>query len=164
MMQKKRSLKKDDNPNARLQGPLPISSRAPDTILHKNFRNDRKFIELYWRIDRFALDNGNVRGPFSARLAFDNGWTADNTDRIIGDYKQFLSLLISVGHKLAPSDAVVRAWYLPMIQFRSYWDEPCEKILATKLHSTPMEGEPGCQTHRSCTPQHLKRSPFRFSS
>lgn len=44
--------------------------------------------ELYQRIQAFSLDDSDAHLSFSKRLARDNAWSAEYTQRVIDEYKK----------------------------------------------------------------------------
>jgi len=78
--------------------------------------------------------------PFAMRLARENGWSADEAARIIGEYKRFCFLAVTAGHEVTPSDAVDQAWHLHLTYSRDYWERFCPKILGRPLHHGPTAG------------------------
>ena len=93
--------------------------------------------ELYQRIQAFSLDNPDSDLSFSKRLARDNGWSAEYTQRVIAEYKKFAFLAVVAGHPVTPSDQVDQAWHLHLIYTHSYWGEFCPNVLQTPLHHGP---------------------------
>ncbi|SFR78529.1 glycine-rich domain-containing protein [Sphingomonas jatrophae] len=75
---------------------------------------------------------------FSERLARENGWSASEADRVMGEYRRFLYL--AANGPVTPSDAVDQAWHLHLSYSRHYWDELCGRILRRPLHHGPTEG------------------------
>ncbi|MCK5830058.1 MAG: hypothetical protein KAH20_07110 [Methylococcales bacterium] len=101
---------------------------------------NKNHAELYQKIVDFPLDNPNVRFPLSSRLAIENVWSLDYTQRVIHEYKRFLFLMIVVGHKVAPSDQVDQVWHLHMLSSYSYWEDFCVNTVGKQLHHWPAEG------------------------
>ncbi|NCS38606.1 MAG: TIGR04222 domain-containing membrane protein [Microcystis aeruginosa BS13-10] len=97
-------------------------------------------IELYKRIQAFALDWPDSQLSFSQRLAKDNGWSLGYTQRVIEEYKKFIFLAVAAGHPVTPSDQIDQVWHLHLTYTRSYWQEFCPKILQTTLHHEPTRG------------------------
>lgn len=97
-------------------------------------------IELYKRIQAFALDRPDSQLSFSQRLAKDNGWSSGYTQRAIEEYKKFIFLAIAAGHPVTPSDQIDQVWHLHLTYTRLYWQEFCPKILQTTLHHEPTRG------------------------
>jgi hypothetical protein len=101
--------------------------------------NDRQ-AELYQRIQAFYLDEEDARLTFSKRLARDNGWTIEYSQRVIDEYKKFVFLAVVAGHPVTPSDQVDQVWHLHLTYTQSYWGEFCPNVLQTPLHHNPTLG------------------------
>jgi hypothetical protein len=80
-------------------------------------------IELYKRIQAFALDRPDSQLSFSQRLAKDNGWSLGYTQRAIEEYKKFIFLAVAAGHPVTPSDQIDQVWHLHLTYTRLYWQE-----------------------------------------
>jgi len=87
----------------------------------------------------FDLD-GAAQFSFSKRLARDNGWSANFSQRVALEYKKFLYLAATCGHPVTPSDEVDQAWHLHLVYTRSYWDDLCGQVLGFPLHHGPTKG------------------------
>ena len=96
--------------------------------------------ELLARIESFALDTPGVILNFSARLARENGWSAQRAANVVREYRRFLYLAMVAGHPVTPSEDVDQAWHLHMIYTRSYWTELCGTVLGQPLHHDPTTG------------------------
>ncbi len=96
--------------------------------------------ELWTRIEDFELDVPNSALPFSRRLARENGWSADFTQRAIAEYKRFVFLAMCADHIVAPSEEVDQVWHFHLTYTRSYWDELCGQVLPRPLHHGPTRG------------------------
>ncbi|NES24686.1 MAG: hypothetical protein F6K41_38705 [Symploca sp. SIO3E6] len=107
---------------------------------------DNQQATLYERIENFSLDNPNSELLFSQRLARENCWTQEYTQRVIEEYKKFAFLAVVAGHPVTPSDQVDQAWHLHLLYTQSYWEEFCSKVLGTPLHHSPTEGGESEQT------------------
>ena len=83
---------------------------------------------LWHRLSNFQLDEPGVTLPYSKRLAQENGWSQDFTDRVIDEYKKFLFLAKTSHRPVTPSKAVDQAWHLHLTYSRSYWDILCERL------------------------------------
>ena len=59
---------------------------------------------LYHRIQSFSVDKPGSEFPFSQRLAHENGWTVEYTQRVIEEYKKFAFLAAAAGHPVTLSD------------------------------------------------------------
>ena len=66
--------------------------------------------ELYQNIQKFSLDDADAVLSFTQRLAKDNGWTIEYTQRVINEYKKFAFLAVIAGHPVSPSSQVDQAW------------------------------------------------------
>lgn len=77
---------------------------------------------------------------FEARLARENGWSADHAARVMDEYRRFLFLAMTAGHMAVPSDAVDQAWHLHLTFSRDYWDRLCGEVLGAQLHHGPTKG------------------------
>jgi uncharacterized protein (TIGR04222 family) len=96
--------------------------------------------ELYQRIQAFSLDDPDADLAFSKRLARDNAWSAQYTQRVIEEYKKFTFLAVVAGHPVTPSDQVDQVWHLHLVYTHSYWREFCPNVLQTPLHHGPTRG------------------------
>ena len=96
--------------------------------------------ELYQNIQKFSLDDADAVLSFTQRLAKDNGWTIEYTQRVINEYKKFAFLAVIAGHPVSPSSQVDQAWHLHLTYTHSYWDDFCGKILHKPLHHNPSLG------------------------
>ena len=95
---------------------------------------------LWQRIEAFALDEPTAAFPFSHRLARDNGWSREQAQRVVAEYKRFVLLAMIAGHPVTPSDQVDQAWHLHLTYTRSYWEDFCGKLLPRPLHHEPTRG------------------------
>ncbi|MCB2087416.1 MAG: hypothetical protein R3E18_13040 [Sphingomonadaceae bacterium] len=77
---------------------------------------------------------------FGQRLARENRWSADYSERVIGEYKRFCYLALAAGHEVTPSDAVDQAWHLHLTYTRDYWERFCPDVLGAPLHHGPTRG------------------------
>ncbi len=95
---------------------------------------------LWQRIEAFALDEPTAAFPFSHRLARDNGWTREQAQRVVAEYKRFVLLAMIASHPVTPSDQVDQAWHLHLTYTRSYWEDFCGRLLPRPLHHEPTRG------------------------
>ena len=95
---------------------------------------------LWQQIEAFALDEPTAAFPFSHRLARDNGWSREQAQRVVAEYKRFVLLAMIAGHPVTPSDQVDQAWHLHLTYTRSYWEDFCGKLLPRPLHHEPTRG------------------------
>lgn len=103
---------------------------------------DIKTQALYQRIQTYSLDAEGSSFSFSQRLAKENSWTKEYSQRVIDEYKKFVLLAMVAGHVVSPSDQVDQVWHLHLTYTRSYWDEFCKDIIGSPLHHEPTRG--GC--------------------
>lgn len=104
------------------------------------FCMNAKNIQLYQRIQDFSIDRSDSKFPFSQRLAKENGWSAEYTQRAIAEYKKFVFLAVVAGHPVTPSEQVDRVWHLHLLYTRSYWENFCPNVLQMSLHHSPTLG------------------------
>jgi hypothetical protein len=104
-------------------------SDSPDTIF-----------SLYERIQEYPLDDSDAIFPFSQKLAKENNWTAEYTERAIEEYKKFLFLSVIAEHPVSPSEKVDRVWHLHLTYTKDYWEKFCPKVLGKFLHHQPSGG------------------------
>jgi uncharacterized protein (TIGR04222 family) len=97
-------------------------------------------ITLHDKIQAFELDQvGAVRG-FTQKLAKENHWSAEFTQRAIAEYKRFIFLAMMAGHTVVPSEEIDRVWHLHLTYTKSYWEEFCGEVLGKPLHHSPSQG------------------------
>jgi len=95
---------------------------------------------LWNRIENFKMDDPQSAFSFSSRLARENGWSNQYTQRVIGEYKKFIFLCWITNTGVTPSDAVDQAWHLHLTYTRSYWIELCRDTLDKEIHHNPTKG------------------------
>lgn len=95
---------------------------------------------LWRRIEAFELDDPAASLMFTQRLARENNWSPDFSQRVVDEYKRFVFLAMTAGHEVTPSDEIDQAWHLHLTYTRSYWDELCGKVLGRPLHHGPTKG------------------------
>lgn len=96
--------------------------------------------ELYQKIQNFSLDKIDSQFNFTQKLAKENNWSMDYTERVIKEYKKFIFLAVSAEHPVSPSEMVDQVWHLHLTYTQSYWQEFCENILGKPLHHQPTNG------------------------
>lgn len=101
---------------------------------------DAQQIKLYQRIQEFSLDEVDAAFPLSQKLARENGWTAQYTQRVMNEFKKFMFLAVFAGHPVTPSEQVDQVWHLYLTYTHSYWNEFCAKVLQKPLHHNPTRG------------------------
>jgi len=95
---------------------------------------------LYERVQAFEIDQPGASFPYSRRLAKENGWSYEFTERVIVEYKRFAFLAMAAGHWVSPSKIVDEAWHLHLTYTKNYWEVFCPQILGKPLHHHPTEG------------------------
>jgi uncharacterized protein (TIGR04222 family) len=116
---------------------MPTDILCPDPIL--TTFTDAEY-QTYDRLNDYSFDRPDAALPFSQRLAKENRWSRDYTDRAIREYKRFAFLAVVAGHPVSPSDQVDQVWHLHLTYTRSYWQEFCDEILNFPLHHEPTQG------------------------
>ena len=101
---------------------------------------DAQHKKLYQRIQAFSLDKPDACFSFSKKLAKENGWSTEYTNRVIEEYKKFTFLAVVADHMVSPSDQVDQVWHLHLTYTKSYWQEFCNNILKMPLHHEPSQG------------------------
>jgi hypothetical protein len=98
-------------------------------------------MQLWANLLKFKFDQEGTKFTFARRLANENGWTEEYTDRVLLEYKKFLFLgTINSGGGVTPSDAVDQAWHLHLTYTRSYWNDLCTNVLGKQFHHNPTKG------------------------
>lgn len=95
---------------------------------------------LWHRLAAHEIGPANAALSFAARLAWENRWTFDYAQRVIGEYKRFCYLALTAGHEVTPSDQVDQAWHLHLTYSRDYWEVFCPQVLGETLHHGPTAG------------------------
>lgn len=95
---------------------------------------------LWKRIQNFSLDASEADFPFSKKLAKEEGWTLDFTQKAIREYKKFVYLCCILPNGASPSGTVDKVWHMHLIYTQNYWEEFCPDILKRKLHHHPSKG------------------------
>lgn len=95
---------------------------------------------VWLALSRYRIGAQDAALSFAARLARENGWSADHAARVIEEYKRFCFLAVTAGHPVTPSDAVDQAWHLHLTYSRDYWERFCPDVLGKPLHHGPTAG------------------------
>jgi uncharacterized protein (TIGR04222 family) len=95
---------------------------------------------LWSRLQAFELDPPGLTRTVSARIAEDNGWSAEHTRRAVEEYRRFLFLTQVAGHPVSPSPAVDVVWHTHLLYSQDYWDRLCGQVLGRLLHHQPNPG------------------------
>ena len=94
--------------------------------------------QLRLKLENFDLDS-DAPLSFSKRLARENGWSLEFSQRVVAQYKRFLFLAHVCSHPVTPSDEVDQAWHLHLTYSRSYW-QMCDEIFGAPFHHEPTRG------------------------
>jgi hypothetical protein len=97
-------------------------------------------LNLWEKIKAFNLDDEQSGFKFSDRLARENGWDKEYTQRVIEEYKKFIFLCCISATGVTPSDPVDQAWHLHLTYTQSYWIDFCKNTLNQEIHHTPTKG------------------------
>jgi hypothetical protein len=89
--------------------------------------------QLLTKIEAFSFDQLGTNFAFSQRLAKENGWDIEYTNRVIQEYRKFVFLAVVAGHMVTPSEQVDQVWHLHLTYTHSYWDEFCPNVLGQPL-------------------------------
>jgi uncharacterized protein (TIGR04222 family) len=97
-------------------------------------------VNLYQRLQDFELDDPTHEFGFTRHLMKNHGWTQNQTERAISEYKKFAFLTVVANHQVVPSDRVDVVWHAHLLLTQSYWTEFCPKVLGQQLHHHPAQG------------------------
>ena len=95
---------------------------------------------LWQKIETAPLIDADEDWLFQRKLAVQNGWTREFTERCVREYRKFLFLACASGHPISPSDAVDQVWHLHLTYTQAYWKVFCPEILGKPLHHSPSKG------------------------
>lgn len=84
---------------------------------------------LWTQLRDYRVGPADAALSFEARLARENGWSAAHADAVMDEYRRFLFLAMTAGHRAVPSEAVDQAWHLHLTYSRDYWDRLCGEML-----------------------------------
>lgn len=101
-----------------------------------SYQND----PLWLRLSAFELDDKTSAFPFSSKLAQENNWTAEFTQRAIAEYKRFIYLCCTQENGASPSAVIDSVWHLHLQYSENYWKEFCPNVLQKALHHHPSKG------------------------
>lgn len=110
------------------------------TTEHFNMKHTNP--ELYEALQSHRFSHQEDELPFSQRLAQENSWSLDFSQRSIKEYKRFLYLATESIFPITPSDEIDQVWHLHLTYTQNYWEELCQKLLKTPLHHKPTKGGP----------------------
>lgn len=94
------------------------------------------------RIAAHVIGPADAEQSFAQRLAKENGWSANDAERVLEEYRRFCFLAATAPHPVTPSEAVDQAWHLHLAYSRDYWDIFCPDVLGRELHHGPTTGGP----------------------
>jgi uncharacterized protein (TIGR04222 family) len=95
---------------------------------------------LWTKISNFTFDDGTAVNSFAKKLAAEQGWTPEFTQRAIEEYKKFMLLCCISPIGAAPSQTVDEVWHLHLTYTRSYWIDFCQGVLEKDIHHHPSAG------------------------
>jgi hypothetical protein len=95
---------------------------------------------LWNRIENFTMEEENAAFPFSKKLAKEQKWTAEFTNKAIEEYKKFMYLCCVSPCGASPSKIVDEVWHLHLTYTVNYWEIFCANILQQKIHHHPSNG------------------------
>lgn len=95
---------------------------------------------LWQRIESFSLDAENATFPFSKKLAKEENWSMEFTQKAIEEYKKFVYLCCVSPNGASPSETVDKVWHMHLIYTQSYWEDFCPNVLKRNLHHHPSTG------------------------
>lgn len=94
---------------------------------------------LYRDIENYQIDDKESAFKYSDRLARENLWTKEYTDRVIKEYKKFMFLACVCSEPVTPPIDVDEAWHLHMLYTRDYWGD-FTKVMGQQIHHGPTKG------------------------
>lgn len=93
--------------------------------------------KLWQALQRLKLD-GKGSLPYSGKLGREEGWSAEDSNRVITEYRRFLYLSQILDAPIAPPEPIDAAWRMHLTYTRSYWLDTVETTLNGRaLHRTP---------------------------
>jgi hypothetical protein len=95
---------------------------------------------LWQNIQIFNLDDATAKFPFSKKLAKEQKWTTEFTNKAIEEYKKFMYLCCVSPNGASPSKVVDEVWHLHLTYTVNYWDVFCGTILQKNIHHHPSNG------------------------
>lgn len=95
---------------------------------------------VWQRLSCYQIGPDDAALSFAARLARENGWSADHAVRVIVEYRKFAFLAVTGDGEMTPSDAVDQAWHLHLTYTRDYWERFCPEVLGKPMHHGPTTG------------------------
>lgn len=96
--------------------------------------------ELYENILSFKIGSDEDTLSFRDRVARENNWNDEYTNRCVKEYKRFLYLACTAKVNVTPSDQIDQVWHLHLTYTKSYWLEFCQNTLKHDIHHDPTKG------------------------
>ncbi len=103
-----------------------------------DYQND----PLWQRICQHELDDKKAARPLSRKLAEEQKWPPEFTERAIAEYKKFVYLCCISPHGASPSQIVDEVWHMHLTYTTDYWGKFCKETLEQELHHYPSTGGP----------------------
>jgi len=102
--------------------------------------------QLWKRIQEFKFDKSYKDYGFAIRLATENNWSLNFTERSLLEYKKFMYMAATGGKMVSPSEIVDMIWHQHLIFTNSY-KEFCKLLNKNIEHipSTHDSDEYGCK-------------------
>lgn len=96
---------------------------------------------LWEKIKGFDFDQPMSEYSFSVRLAHENFWTEEFTQKAILEYKKFMYLAAISDQMVSPSEIIDKVWHEHLVFTKSY-EEFCE-LLGKQIHHIPSTHQKG---------------------
>lgn len=95
---------------------------------------------LWKRIQDYSIDAKDAFFPLSKKLAKEENWSQEFTNKAIEEYKKFVYLCCISPIGASPSMVIDKVWHMHLIYTAEYWENFCSNVLKTKLHHHPSKG------------------------
>jgi uncharacterized membrane protein YgcG len=95
---------------------------------------------LWQAIEAFPLDKPDAAHPFSAKLAREQQWNPEKTEKAIAEYKRFIYLCCISPHGASPPPDIDEVWHLHLTYTTDYWHHFCRNTLKRDIHHHPSSG------------------------
>ena len=99
--------------------------------------------QRWQQLQAFEFDPPGAIIRFEDKLLSATGWTRHFAAVAIAEYRRFLLLAATAGHKVSPPPIVDQVWHLHLLYTRNYWDDLCPNVLGFHLHHEPATGAAG---------------------
>lgn len=97
--------------------------------------------QRWQQLQAFRFDPPGTVIQFEDKLLMATGWTRHFAASAIEEYRRFLLLAATAGHKVSPPPIVDMVWHTHLLYTRNYWDDLCPNVLGFDLHHEPATGE-----------------------